>query len=272
MRRTLWIACVMSLLTALPAPAGRWRTLEGCTLIPDESNDGDSFHVKYRRHHYIFRLYFADAPETDRLVPERVTEQAAYWDISEDETLRLGKKAAEFTRKFLQGEFTVFTRLADARGRSEKPRFYAIVQAGQKDLAEALVENGLARIFGEDVELPDGTSSTMIWWRLKTAERNAKKFRLGGWAPTDSPRKAEPAAQPPPSPAVAASLPERDVILPYTIPVYSLKEPFAQVGLLQKGAPVRMLGLESPSMARIRFAGADGKVFEAQCRRIDLGL
>jgi endonuclease YncB( thermonuclease family) len=270
MRRTLCIACAMLLLAALPSPARKWRTLEGCTLIPDESNDGDSFHVKYRRHRYIFRLYFADAPETDRLVPERVTEQAAYWDIDEDKVLRLGKEAAAFTRKFLQGEFTVYTKLSDARGRRDKPRYYAIVQADQKDLAEALVENGLARIYGEDIDLPDGTSSTTIWWRLKTAERNAKKFRLGGWAPSDSPTRAEEPA--PPQPTVTADMPERDLTLSRTIAVYSLKEPFAQVGMLQKGAPVRLLGLESPSMARIRFAGPDGKVFEAQCRRVDLGL
>lgn len=268
MRRIIFIACAVFLAAALPCPALRWRTLENCTIIPDESNDGDSFHVKCRRRHYIFRLYFADAPEKDTLIPERVTEQASYWDIDEASVLRLGGKAAEFTRKFLEGGFTVYTRFADARGRSDKPRYYAIVQAGQRDLAEALVENGLARVYGEDIDLPDGTSSTTIWWRLKTAEREAKKFRLGGWSPTETSKPEEKPVQP----AVAPTMPERDVTLSYTIPVYSLKEPHGQVGLLQKGAQVRVLGLESPSMARVRFAGPDGRFFEAQCRRVDLGL
>ena len=49
--------------------AGDWTIYEHCRLITNPSNDGDSFHVRVGRNHYIFRLYFVDAPETDTSFP-----------------------------------------------------------------------------------------------------------------------------------------------------------------------------------------------------------
>lgn len=183
MHRILLLLGALFLFCTPSSFANKWRLLEGCTLIPNESNDGDSFHVKYKRRKYIFRLYFADAPETDMSFPDRVAQQAEYWHISDRAVVRLGHEAAKFTRKFLENGFTVHTQLIDARGRSDKERFYAFVNVGDKTLAEELVRNGLARVFGQDSDLPDGTRSTTFWWRLKTAEREAKKNRVGAFAP-----------------------------------------------------------------------------------------
>ena len=241
---------------------------EHCALAPNQFNDGDSFHVKVNRREYIFRLYFVDCAETDDSIPDRVTEQAKYWGISEKSAIRLGKEAAKFTQKFLENGFTVWTQMHEAMGRSDKNRFYAMIYVGDKNLAEELVRNGYARVFGEDTDLPDGTRATTFWWRLKTAEREAKKNQRGAYSPdmeaVSSSRTAALSAIP--------TITERDMVLAYTIHVFSLKEPYPQVGQLQRGAQIRVLGATSATMVKIRFTGAAGQVMEAQCRRVDLGI
>ena len=272
MRRMLQLLGTVLLISASPCHADKWRMYENCQLVPNKSNDGDSFHVKVKRREYIFRLYFADTAETENSIEERVAEQAEYWGVSEKAALRLGKDAAKFTQKFLENGFTVWTRMHEAMGRSEKDRFYAVVMVGENNLAEELVRNGLARIYGQDTDLPDGTRAMTFWWRLKTAEREAKKNRVGAFAP-DVETAADGTANRASPPAMGIpALAERDIILAYTVPVFSLKEPFQQVGQLQRGAQVRVLGAVSPTMVRVRFAGAPGQMLEAQCRRIDLGL
>jgi endonuclease YncB( thermonuclease family) len=182
MRRILLWFGIALLISAPLCLAEKWRILEHCALIPNESNDGDSFHVKYKRREYIFRLYFVDSPETDNRIEERVAEQAKHWGVSERAVIGLGHEAARFTRKFLENGFTVHTQFKDARGRSDKERYFAQVKVGERDLAEELVRHGLARIFGEGTDLSDGTRSTLFWWRLKTAEREAKRNRLGAFS------------------------------------------------------------------------------------------
>ena len=273
MRRILPLLGMVFLISTPPCLANKWRMYENCTLVPNESNDGDSFHVKVKRREYIFRLYFTDTPETDMSFPDRVAEQADYWGISQKAAVRLGHQAANFTRKFLADGFTVYTKMDDARGRSDKERFYAIVMVGEKTLSEELVRNGLARVFGEDTDLPDGTKAQLFWWRLKTAEREAKKNRLGAFAPDIETASAEKTTnQTAPPQLDAPALAERDVTLAYPTPVFSLKEPFQQVGQLQRGAQVRVLGAVSATMLRVRFAGSSGQSLEAQCRRVDLGM
>ena len=272
MRRILPVLGMVLLISAPPCLADKWRTFENCTLIPNESNDGDSFHVKVKRREYIFRLYFTDAPETDMSFPDRVAEQADYWGISQKAAVRLGHQAANFTRKFLADGFTVCTKMDDARGRSDKERFYAMITVGEKTLPEELVRNGLARVFGQDTDLPDGTKSTTFWWRLKTAEREAKKNRLGAFSPDIETASADESTNHTAPQLAVPVIAERDVTLAYTIPVFSLKEPFQQVGQLQRGAQVRVLGAVSGTMLRVRFAGSSGQSLEAQCRRADLGI
>ena len=273
MRRILLLLGMVLSISAPPCLANKWRIFDNCALAPNESNDGDSFHVKYRRREYIFRLYFVDTPETDNGIDERVAEQAKYWGVSEKAAIRLGHKAAKFTQKFLENGFTVYTQFDDARGRSDKERFYAQVKVGEQDLAEELVRNGLARILGQDTDLADGTRSTTFWWRLKTAEREAKRNRLGAFsADAESASAEETTNQTTPGRLAVPIIPEQDVVLAYAMPVFSLKKPFHQIGLLQRGAQVRVMGVISASMLRVRFTGASGQMFEAQCRRVDLGL
>lgn len=293
--RSLLIICLVCI-CALPSYAGKkWRTYEKCTLRENPSNDGDSFHVRYKKRRYLFRLYFVDTPETDKGLPDRIEDQARYWGISENDVIRLGKEAKKFTAKFLSKGFTAYSKLQDARGRSDRDRDYAMIETKEGDLSLALVENGLARVFGADTDLPNGKSAKSWWWKLQNAEHRAKQKKLGGWGmrkdisrieqlrqrsgpagdkpadseATETSKKSEPAVQ---QAAAIRNIPRKDIMLFRTTAVYSLKDPTRQVGLLQAGADITVLGAESASMARVRFQGADGQTFEAQCRITDLGL
>ena len=105
-------------LSATPAEAKKWRIYEDCVYEPNPANDGDSFHTRYNKRRYLFRLYFVDTPESDNSLPERVAEQAKYFGIDDATSIRVGKQAAKFTEDFLAHGFTAYSKLADARGRS----------------------------------------------------------------------------------------------------------------------------------------------------------
>lgn len=262
------------------AEGARWRVYENAVLKPDDANDGDSFHVRYKNREYVFRLYYVDAPETDLSFPERVQEQARYWGVSEQEVLRLGDKASKFTRKWLQqGPFTVYSMLQDARGRSQKKRYYAVVRRGEDDLGLALVRQGLARIHGLQPDLPDGTRATIMYWRLRSAEKSARAEKLGGWAEglergdASRPKMVvlEPVRAVPPRPA-QPELAEQALTLSRPLDVYSLRNPGVRVGVLQPGARVKVVEALPGGMVRIRFIVGEGRAYEAQCRRAELGL
>jgi competence ComEA-like helix-hairpin-helix protein len=163
-------------------PQGKWEVLDGCTLATNSVVDGDSFQVQHKDRTYIFRLYFVDAPEADASLQERIQDQAAYFGISTTDIPRGGRLAAQFTREKLTGrEFTVVTRWQNAMGRSKMARFYGIVRVDGKNLAEELVSNGLARIYGLRASWPDGTRSTTVINKLKNLELAAREQRRGVW-------------------------------------------------------------------------------------------
>ncbi len=162
-----------------------WKKIDGCTLVNNEFNDGDSFHVKASGRERIFRLHFVDCPETsDHNVEmkERVREQAKVFNLTASEVMRAGKKASEFTHAQLsRGPFTVYTRWANAGGASEKKRFYAYIVVNGRGLDEILVENGWARVHGLPVVLPDGTDGFKHREKLLKLEQNARRNRVGVW-------------------------------------------------------------------------------------------
>ena len=182
-QKAAWL-CIAIVLCACRGDAARkrgWRTHEKCSLLKNAANDGDSFHVQSGRWEYIFRLYFVDTPETAADYPDRVEAQAAYWGIGSEDALKLGKNASIYTAEWLRDGFTVYTRLEDARGMSKQKRFFAMVRVGDKYLSEALVANGLARVYGWRTDLPDGTKAYRYLRRLKRAEARAREAGLGGW-------------------------------------------------------------------------------------------
>jgi endonuclease YncB( thermonuclease family) len=170
--------CLLSLVRA-----DEWQTLRNCRLMDNESNDGDSFHVKADGEERIFRLYFADTPEAESggYVTERVTEQAKEFGITEEESVEMGKKAAAFTRSVLSRPFKVTTRGQNAMGASQLKREYAFIEtADGDDLAEMLISRGMARSFGQ-AAAPPGESANALRSKYDRLEATARRERVGAW-------------------------------------------------------------------------------------------
>ncbi len=160
---------------------GPWVTLENGHYLYKRANDGDSFHVSVNGKEYIFRLYFVDAPETDEEFPQRVKEQADYFGITPQQAVQVGEVAKVFTREKLTAPFEVRTCWEDAMGRSRLQRFYAIIQTTTGDLAEQLVENGLARLHGFQADPAGLTSARQEWQKLNQMLLKAKREQVGAW-------------------------------------------------------------------------------------------
>jgi endonuclease YncB( thermonuclease family) len=180
---------ILSLLVFLSCTTGEaaagaskeWVKLENCTLIPNESNDGDSFHVRSGDTEYLIRLYLVDAPEIESVGAGRLVEQATYFGVSVPDVIEVGRKAKQCADEKLSKPFTVFTRMAGGLGRSHIQRFLGFVQTTDGDLGELLVFNGLARIHGTHGAPPGVTSSAEEITKLQGLEQNAKDARRGGW-------------------------------------------------------------------------------------------
>lgn len=235
--------------------AKQWRVKEDCTLIENESNDGDSIHVRVNKRHYIFRLYWVDTPETDLRIPERVAEQAEYFGLTTEETIAIGKQAVAFTRQFLSTPFRVHTKFADAMGSSARDRDYALIEKDGKFLHMELVRNGLARIHGLQEVSDDMPNAATMRSRLKYAEQEAKKEKLGAWSKGGG--KGD-------------TLPDR-VTLQRSVTVLDVEEPSRSLGILRAGASVEILGAETPTLIRIQFKVGEGSR-EGLCQRGELGI
>ena len=162
---------------------GTWEVLEGCRLVSDPINDGDSFKVTHQDKTFVIRLYFVDCPETYDTYMERVRDQARYFSIPESDVLAAGKLAKAYTHKFLRGEFTVITQWADARGGKQKRTFGLVRNKSGEPLSESLTRNGLARIYGmpTTARWPGGVMPRTHLSRLKQHERTAQRSMTGIW-------------------------------------------------------------------------------------------
>jgi endonuclease YncB( thermonuclease family) len=253
--RPLQYTCFCLLAGCLRCPAAeekKWTVFEDCTLIENASNDGDSFHVKYKKRSYIFRLYWTDAPETDTRYPERVHEQAEYFDISDEAALRTGEAATRFSLDRLKEGFTVYTTYEDARGASDKKRYYAMIKAGDVFLAESLVAAGLARLKGYRPNPPGALSDRTFTLRLMGLEKTARKEGRGAWGKGTT------------GPDAAATGSRK---LAKATLIFSTQAPHRPIGTLQKGHPVELLGSAHANLVKIRFVLPSGKTLEGLCEK-----
>lgn len=199
------LALLALLLSLAILPAAEWEKLSDCRLLPNEYNDGDSFHVSHGGKEYIFRLYFVDTPESEGSLPERVAEQAAHFGITPERSIEIGKYAKQVTAQLLSHPFTVLTKFQDARGRSNLPRYYAFVRTADKeDLAELLVSSGLARAFGTAASTPS-TGADSLRSRFDSLQSEARRKKLGAWGNGPAIRRD---AEPPPEPRSHMDRPE----------------------------------------------------------------
>ena len=189
-----------SLLAVISKPCAsasdkEWLVYDRSILVADEYQDGDSFAAKpITGYTYLFRLYGVDCPETDERFEERLADQAKGFKIKQEEVIKWGEKAAEFTRDFLSKPFRVYTQKIKADGASGKSRYYAIVinDEGVR-LDEALVKAGLARAHGigavwnepmwegKIANFSRRMTSRRYLSGLRMLEKRAKRSRAGIW-------------------------------------------------------------------------------------------
>ena len=175
---SVWLAASQG----LAADRKEWVMLTNCQYVAHADNDGDSFRVRSGTNEYYIRLYFVDAPETNLRYAERTREQSAYFGVTLDESMKGGTMARDLVRDTLREPFTVWTRWASSAGRSNEPRYYALVMAGTNRLEEILVSKGLAQPKGVRPNLPTGEKATEHLEKLNALEADAKKQKLGLWA------------------------------------------------------------------------------------------
>jgi len=187
-RHGLRIVAILVAVLAIDARAADWQVFSNATWVAADWNDGDSFSVALGRSREIARLYFVDCPEataeaeSDR---RRLLEQSRYFGIEPPvRAVAHGRAAAARTRELLSAApFVVHTAFARAPGRSGKARVYAMITLPDgRDLAAVLVEEGLARAFGVQRALPDGTEASEYARRLADLELAAAVTRRGVWA------------------------------------------------------------------------------------------
>ncbi len=169
------------------ALADSWETIPNCRLVPNASNDGDSFHVRAAGKERIFRLYFVDTPETSNDYRSRTGTQSRTLGVSNSRLLDLGHEATQFSESKLQGNFTIRTRWEDAKGASRLPRHFAVIETPEGDLAELLVAAGLVRIHGHYIDHPRGIPAARYRDLLERLERSAKSRQLGAWSGSTNP-------------------------------------------------------------------------------------
>lgn len=185
-RRRLPAVAIWLWLAAAAGPAGaQWITYDPCELQADGYYDGDSFRLRApTRHVYVIRIYGADAPETDRRMPDRNAEQADHFGVNEELVLAWGEAATGFVTRFMRDGVRVETRKTRAGGASDRPRYWGWVTnpAGQC-LTRELVRRGLARAHGL-VELPDADDREVqrVRRQLRRLEAEARANRVGIWS------------------------------------------------------------------------------------------
>jgi len=163
------------------AAGKEWITLDNCVLVPNESNDGDSFHIKTNNTEYLIRLYLVDAPEIESVGAGRLVEQASYFGVSVPQVIEIGRRAKQFVDQELAQPFSVVTHMAGGLGRSKIQRFYGFVRTKDGDLGELLIFNGLARVHGTRAAPPGASSSAEEIDLLQELEKQAHQAGRGGW-------------------------------------------------------------------------------------------
>lgn len=173
--------------------------IPGCTLVPTEWADGDSFRIRTPAgEEHTVRLYGADCleahvgSETDarRLRSQRrafgITDVRGTAAESIEFAKAFARQASAETRTFLASPFTIHTSFADGRGDGRFKRIYAFVfDSRGRDLAGHLVSKGLARAFGVSRGTLAGESGDDYRAFLEDLELQAAKRGVGIWAHTD---------------------------------------------------------------------------------------
>ena len=196
MKKYLFSVLFLSCCLATALPAAELETIENATLIEARLNDGDSFKVKAAGKELHLRLYYVDCLETtygSKAEMNRILEQQYHFGLEDPAAvIRFGKQATEYVKQVLARPFTIHTSYAKALGRSAIGRHYAFIKThDNRDLGHLLVKQGLARVYGESHQAPDGTPSKFVWKELRNVLAFAILKRNGIWKEADPERLLE---------------------------------------------------------------------------------
>ena len=192
---------------AAPKAAEKWIERIDCRLADDRFADGDSFALKWKDEkgkevERTYRLYGVDCPESDasdKVLEKRIQDQMEVFGTDRGTVLKFGKEAARFTERALKrGKVRIMTHgklgeeVPKHPGRPQ--RRYAMVEVLDENgkprwLHELLLENGLARAYGENVAWPPkeeerhGEKAAAQDFRktLDNTERLARSRKAGIW-------------------------------------------------------------------------------------------
>jgi competence protein ComEA len=195
-----WLVVVLGTVAVGPLMAADLVAIEGCTLVPTDWADGDSFRIcTPDGEEHTVRLYGVDCVEqhvSGETDARRLRSQRRYFGITEvrptaADSIAFAKEQAAVatvaTRSFLErGPFTIHTSFADGRGDGRFKRIYAFVfDADGHDLAAHLVSQGLARAFGVSRSTLAGEPADDYREQLRDLELQAATRGRGIWAFTD---------------------------------------------------------------------------------------
>lgn len=193
------VLVILVLATAFLRAAEPLTAIDGCTLVPTEWADGDSFLVRTPAGtEHTVRLYGVDCIEWhvgDDSDARRLRSQRRYFGISGfggspqasiTKAKEFGGKAGARTAELLASPFTVHTAFSDARGDGRHKRIYGFVTTHTgDDLAARLVREGLARAYGVFRQNPALLKADDYRAQLRDLELQAAKKGQGVWQHTD---------------------------------------------------------------------------------------
>ena len=157
-------------------------------FIESRTNEADTLRIKVSdtEDEHVFVLYFVDALDASWTHPQRVQEQARYFDVSGEKVVSEGLKATQYVTQLLKDRpFSVMTRWEQV---PERSRFYALILVEHTPgswvyLADLLVQQGFARVAGVTTSLPsDARSLNDYALELQALRKQAEQRKAGIWA------------------------------------------------------------------------------------------
>lgn len=172
---------------SFPAAKAEFEAFPKAKLIESKNNEADTIRIKVDDFHEetVFTLYFVDAADPSLTHPQRVQEQARYFEASQEGVMKTGVEAAAYVAELLRDRpFVLLTRWEPVPDRS---RYYALilVQNGTEKtyLADLLMKRGYARVAGLSCDLPGGVKGAVDYGgyllELGKAARAAKIGAFG---------------------------------------------------------------------------------------------
>jgi endonuclease YncB( thermonuclease family) len=171
-----------------PAALPEFKVFPKARFIESRTNEADTLRIKVSdtEDEQVFVLYFVDALDASWTHPQRVQEQARYFDVPGEKVVSEGLKATQYVTQLLKARpFSVMTRWEQV---PERSRFYALILVEHTPgswvyLADLLVQQGFARVAGVTTSLPsDARSLNDYALELQALRKQAEQRKAGVWA------------------------------------------------------------------------------------------